>query len=284
MGETTYLFGSIDNIWQAVTMNVVITGSTQGIGLGLAREFLRRGHNVMISSRRGQVIDEVVAELHLEWSGRIVHGCVCDVTDYAQIQTLWDASVEQMGSVDIWVNNAGTEVGKAMLWMQEPETIAATINTNLLGMMYCNQIAIRGMYKQGGGKIFNMEGFGSNGMVRPAVSVYGSTKRAVRHFTKSMAAELAGSPVKVCYLSPGIVITDLLVPPPEQRGKEWEEVKKILNLLADSVATVTPWLVEGMLNVKEGGEAVRWLTPRKIMGRKLMSYFRKRDVFGPLGL
>jgi hypothetical protein len=87
----------------------------------------------------------------------------------------------------------------------------------------------------------------------------------------------------VCYLSPGIVITDLLVPPPEKRGEGWEQSKKILNLLADTVETVTPFLVEGMLQVKEGGEAVRWLTPKKIIMRKLQSYFRKRDVFTPLG-
>ena len=265
-------------------MNVAITGSTQGIGLGMAREFLRRGHNVMISSRRGQVVDQVVAELRLEWPDRTVVGQVCDVADYEQIQQLWDASVKQLGGVDIWVNNAGTEVGKTIFWRQDPSSIAAIVNTNLVGMMYCNQIAIKGMYTQGGGKIFNMEGFGSNGMIRPTVSVYGSTKRALRHFTKSIAQELEGSPVKVCYLSPGIVITDLLVPPPDQRGKAWEEVKKILNLLADTVETVTPFLVDGMLNVKQGGEAVRWLTPRKIMGRKIMSYFRSRDVFTPLGL
>ena len=265
-------------------MNVVITGSTQGIGLGLARDFLRRGHDVVISSRRAHVVDQVVAELQAQWSGRKIVGCRCDVGEYADAQHLWDFAVSELGSVDIWVNNAGTEVGKAMLFMQEPASIAATINTNLTGLMYCNQVAIKGMYQQGGGKIFNMEGFGSNGMVRPAVSVYGSTKRALRHFTKSMALELQGTPVKVCYLSPGIVITDLLVPPPEQRGKGWEEAKKILNLLADNVETVTPFLVEGMLNVKEGGEAVRWLTPGKIMRRKFFSLFRKRDVFTPLGL
>jgi short-subunit dehydrogenase len=266
-------------------MNVVITGSTQGIGLGLAREFLQRGHNVMISSRRPQAVDEVVSLLRDEWPDRDIGGRVCDVADYGQVQNLWDRSVEILGSVDIWVNNAGTEIGKALFYKQDRESIAATVNTNLLGLMYCNQAAINGMYKQpGGGKIFNMEGFGSNGMVRPEVSIYGSTKRAVRHFTKSVAMELKGSPVKVCYLSPGIVVTDLLLPPPEKRGKGWEEAKKILNLLADTVETVTPFLVEGMLSVKEGGEAVRWLTPRKIMGRKLMSYFKKRDIFTPLGL
>lgn len=266
-------------------MNVVITGSTQGIGLGLAREFLRRGHDVMISSRRPQAVEKVVENLRREWPGRKVHGCACDVGVYADVQALWDKSVKDFGTVDIWVNNAGTEVGKAMFFMQEPETIAATVQTNLIGMMYCCQVAIKGMYKQpAGGKIFNMEGFGSNGMVRPAVSVYGSTKRALRHFTKSMAAELEGTSVKVCYLSPGIVITDLLVPPPEKRGKSWEKSKQILNMLADTVETVTPFLVDGMLKVKEGGEAVRWLTPGKVLRRRFMAFFRKRDVFTPLGL
>lgn len=250
----------------------------------MAREFLRRGHNVMISSRRAAVVAQVTADLAQAWPNCSVAGQPCDVGDYEQVQALWDAAAEAFGSVDIWVNNAGIETGATILWMQEPETIAATINTNMTGLMYCNQIAIRGMYKQGGGKIFNMEGFGSNGMVRPGVSVYGSTKCALRHFTKSMALEMKGSPVKVCYLSPGIVVTDLLVPPPEKRGEAWEQSKKILNLLADTVETVTPFLVEGMLNVKEGGEAVRWLTPGKVIRRKLMSYFHKRDIFTPLGL
>jgi short-subunit dehydrogenase len=266
-------------------MNIVITGSTQGIGLGLAHEFLKRGHNVVISSRRAEVVDQVVEQLSKEYSGCKVIGCPCDVGVYDEAKKLWDTAAAELGNIDIWVNNAGTEVGQAMLFMQKPETIAATIQTNLIGLMYCNQIAIKGMYAQPeGGKIFNMEGFGSNGMVRPTVSVYGSTKCAVRHFTKSMVAELKGTKVKVCYLSPGIVITDLLVPPPEKRGKRWEESKKILNLLADTVDTVTPFLVEGMLNAKEGGDAIRWLTPRKVIRRKLMSYVKKRDVFTPLGL
>lgn len=264
-------------------MNAVITGSTKGIGLGLAREFLVRGHDVMISSRTAQAVDDVVAELRARWPERNVAGRVCDVSDYGQVQNLWDRAAEQLGSVDIWVNNAGVETGADLFWRQDRSTIAATVNTNLIGLMYCNQIAINGMYRQGGGKIFNMEGFGSSGMVRPGVSVYGTTKYGVKYLTKALAAEMRGSPVKVCYLSPGIVITDLLVPPPEKRDQNWERSKKILNLLADTVETVTPFLVDGMLAVNEGGEAVRWLTPRKVIGRKLASYFKKRDVFTPLG-
>ncbi|MGI9308948.1 MAG: SDR family NAD(P)-dependent oxidoreductase, partial [Gammaproteobacteria bacterium] len=269
---------------RGVDMKVVITGSTQGIGLGLATEFLKRGHDVMISSRRPQAVDAVVAKLRQDFPGREIAGRVCDVTDYGQIQNLWERSVEILGRVDIWVNNAGRDGPPVPFFLLPREEIASIISTNLLGMMYCNQIVIKGMYAQGGGKIFNMEGFGSNGMVRPGVSVYGSTKCGVRYFTKAMALELKDSEVKVCYLSPGIVITDLLLPPPDKRGEQWEQAKKILNLLADTVETVTPFLVEGMLAANKQGDAVRWLTPGKIMRRKLMSVFKKRDVFSPLGL
>ena len=87
----------------------------------------------------------------------------------------------------------------------------------------------------------------------------------------------------MCSLSPGIVVTDLLVPPPDQRGEAWEKSKKILNILADTVETVTPWLVEGILKADKNGAAVRWLTPGKVRRRFATALFRKRDVFGPLG-
>jgi hypothetical protein len=75
------------------------------------------------------------------------------------------------------------------------------------------------------------------------------------------------------------------VPPPEQRNKNWERSKKILNILADTVETVTPFLVAGMLaRHGKNGAAVRWLSNGKVRSRFFMSIFRRRDVFGPLGL
>jgi len=266
-------------------MHVVITGSTKGIGLGLAREFLQRGHDLVISSRGAAAVEKVVAELKAAFPGRRIVGQACDVADYAQVQALWAAAVAGLGSVDIWVNNAGRDGKKVPFFMIPPEDYVNTINTNLIGLMNCNRVAIPGMYKQGTGMIWNMEGFGSNGAVRPTIGPYGTTKYAVRYFTKALIQELAKSPVKIGYLSPGIVITDLLVPPPARRDKNWERSKKILNILADTVETVTPWLVEGMLREHgKHGAAVRWLTPTKVQGRFLMNIFKKRDVFGPLGI
>ena len=70
-------------------MNVVITGSTKGIGLGLAREFLARGHDVVVSSRGSAPVEKAVAGLRAAFPGRKVGGKVCDVADYAQVQALW---------------------------------------------------------------------------------------------------------------------------------------------------------------------------------------------------
>lgn len=265
-------------------MNVVITGSTKGIGHGMARQFLMRGHDVMISSRRSDAVSQTVLKLAEEFPQRTIGGQACDVSEYDDVQRLWDKSLETLGSVDIWINNAGTDGLKVPFFAMPREDYLQTINTNMIGLLHCNRVVIPGMYAQGGGAIWNMEGFGSNGQTRPGASVYGATKYALKYFTQSVSEELKGTPVRVCFLSPGIVVTDMLVPPPDKRGEAWEQVKKILNVLADTVDTVTPFLVDGILNAKKNGAAVRWLTPAKIRWRFLMNMFKKRDVFTPLGL
>lgn len=265
-------------------MNVVITGSTRGIGRGMAREFLRRGHDVVVSSRGSGAVEKAVAELRAEFPDRRIVGKVCDVVQYTQVQALWEAAVQGLGPVDIWISNAGRDGMKVPFFMLPPDDYVQTVNTNLIGLMHCSRVVIPAMYQQKHGMIWNMEGFGSNGQVRMGIAPYGATKYALRYFTRAMVREVGKGPVKVGYLSPGIVITDLLVPPPEKRDARWEQTKKILNILADTVETVTPFLVEGMLaNHGRNGAAVRWLTNGKIRWRFLTAPVRRRDVFSPLG-
>ena len=265
-------------------MNIVITGSTKGIGFGMAREFLKRGHDVMISSRRVDAVMQAVADLHGEFPDRTVLGRPCDVANFDQVQALWDAAADSFSRIDIWINNAGRDGLKQPFFALPKEDYLQTIQTNIVGLLHCNRVVIPALYKQGGGKIFNMEGFGSNGQTRMGASVYGTTKCALRYFTRSVSQELDGTPVQMGFLSPGIVLTDMLVPPPDQRGPAWERVKPIMNILADTVETVTPFLVDGMLAADKNGAAVRWLTRRKIWWRFFSSRFHKRDVFTPLGL
>lgn len=264
-------------------MNVVITGSTKGIGLGMAREFLRRGHAVMVCSRGHEAVDAAVAGLAAEFPGGRVAGHPCDVADYGQVQSLWDAAAAAFGRIDIWVNNAGRDGMKVPFFMIDPADYRTTVLTNVVGLMNCMRVCITGMHQQQGGWIWNMEGLGSNGQIRRTAAPYGATKYALRYFTRAMVLELKETPVKVGYLSPGIVITDLLVPPADKRGESWQRSKRILNILADTVETVTPFLVDGMLAARESGATVRWLTNGRIRWRFVKSLFVKRDVFTPFG-
>lgn len=258
--------------------NVVITGSTRGIGLGLAREFLARGHAVMISGRTAATVEDVVRRRRLEHRGHEVAGHACDVRSIESVQRLWDAASAQFGSIDYWINNAGRNNPKARLDALEWTEIEDTLDTNLLGLLRGSVVALRGMQRQGSGWIFNMEGFGSDGMIGLDQVPYGVSKYGVRYVTKAMAKTVAGTPVKVGYLSPGIVTTEMAVPRAENRDEFFEKNKGFLNILADHVETVTPWAVERMLAATRNGTAIRWMGVGRAAGRFAMSLVRKRHV------
>lgn len=290
---------------------IVITGSTRGIGLGLAKEFLKRDCAVVVSGRTLAAVNQVVTDLSAlpvpsftqapikaqvaartsqlylaESAPRPDHvlGRPCDVADYAQVQALWDAAVAKFGRVDIWINNAGVSHPRVSFWDQKPERFAPVTDTNLRGVMNGTHVALQGMLAQKSGQIYNLEGFGSGGQMAEGMLLYGSTKRAVTYFTDSLAKDLKDKPVQVCHLSPGIVLTDLLVDDYAGQPERFERAKKFFNILGDNVETVTPYLADRVLanaqrGVRANGTRVAWLTFPKIMFRFLTAGFIKRDLF-----
>ncbi|MCC5825017.1 SDR family oxidoreductase [Alkalimonas sp.] len=259
--------------------NVVITGSTRGIGRGLAAEFLRQGCKVVICGRDPQQVDQTVAELSQAFDGAEVIGQACNVVDATQLQSLWDFAVAQFGRVDIWINNAGISITRKPLAEQSPADLERIVQTNLTAILLANQLCIREMQAQGGGQIWNMEGFGSNGATQPGMAAYGATKRAVTYLIKALQKEVKDTAVQVNALSPGIVVTDLLVNDYDQASEQWHKARKIFNILGDTVETVTPWLVEQILKTNRSGSKVAWLTTGKALCRFWMASFRKRELF-----
>ena len=254
---------------------VVITGSTRGIGLGLAREFLKRSHQVVVSGTSTSSVEQALKQL--DGLGEMI-GQPCQVQDYESVQALWDKGFERFGKIDIWINNAGVSTSKIILDQLQLDEIHKTVDTNLIGSIFCTKVAATEMLKQGFGQIYMFEGFGSNGQLQKGITVYGSTKRALRYFTAAAANEYKDTPILIGSISPGIVTTDLLIRASKDNSKSWERSKKILNILADRVETVTPWLVEQTLNNKKNGAKIAWLTKRKVWGRFLGSLFSKRRV------
>ena len=103
---------------------VVITGSTKGVGLALAKEFLRMGDRVVVCSRRQSSVDETVQVLAERYGKDRVFGVSCDVSDAADVKVLGEFASSRLGLVDIWINNAGRNGGKIPLWEQTPENLA----------------------------------------------------------------------------------------------------------------------------------------------------------------
>ena len=261
---------------------VVITGSTRGIGRGLAENFLARGCKVAISGREQGAVDDVVTELAASCGVQSVTGKACEITSTEQLQGLWDEAINRFGKVDIWINNAGVSAPRKALHETDPTAISRVVEVNLAGLLLANRVALIGMREQGSGQIWNMEGFGSGGQVQPGMCVYGATKRAVNYINKALQKEVKDSAVQVCTLSPGIVVTDLLVGDYDRSSAEWQKSKKIFNILGDKVETVTPYLVDGILKADKSGAKVAWLTGGKAFARFMTAGFNKRDLFSDL--
>lgn len=259
--------------------SVVITGGTRGIGLGMAREFLKRGHQVAICGRSNESTQKTISALSAEFETNRITGVACDVGQLDQVQNLWDTTQKEYGSIDIWINNAGLGNPMGKLWKQSLENIETLVNTNVKGVIHGSNVAIRGMIEQGHGQLYNMEGFGSDGGTRDGLALYGSTKYAVTYITKSLINETKELPIQVCYLSPGIVSTDLLIEGYADSYEDIEGAKRIFNILGDRVETVTPWLVENILSNNKHGTRIAWLTTRKVITRFLTAPFNKRDIF-----
>ena len=115
---------------------VVVTGSTRGIGYGLASEFLKAGCKVVVCGRSQESTDQTVGELAQAYSPESVCGRPCNVRSRTQVQALWDTAWQRFGHVDIWINNAGLGTDQRDVWMHSEEEVAAVVDTNITGTIH----------------------------------------------------------------------------------------------------------------------------------------------------
>lgn len=251
--------------------NVVVTGGTKGAGKAIAKEFLSLGDTVVICSRDAARVKDTVEEL--SEMGK-VFGLATDVTKAADVAKLADFASKEMGQIDIWVNNAGTNAYTFRpILEQDNDNIEEVVKTNMLGVMYCSKEAIRVMRGQNtGGHVFNMDGAGADGGATPRFAAYGATKRSLDQFNKSLRAELGLLGIKnvgVHAISPGMVTTELLM-----AGADNQVSKFFINCLAETPETVAKFLVPRMRSVPSQssqlpipnsflGKYIRFLTPIK---------------------
>nr|XP_048327001.1 chlorophyll(ide) b reductase NOL, chloroplastic isoform X2 [Ziziphus jujuba var. spinosa] len=274
--------------------NVLITGSTKGMGYALAKEFLKAGDNVVICSRSDGV-ESAVQQLRQEFGEQHVWGTQCDIREGQDVKDLVAFAQRNLGYIDIWVlirfnyillhlenmqiNNAGSNAcSYKPLAEASDEDLIEVVTTNSLGLMICCREAIKMMLNQPqGGDIFNIDGAGSDGRPTPRFAAYGATKRSVVHLTKSLQAELRMQDVKnvvVHNLSPGMVTTDLLM-----SGATTKQAKFFINVLAEPAEVVAEYLVPNIRSILANGSMkptyIRFLT-----GLKAYTQIFSRIAFG----
>jgi short-subunit dehydrogenase len=266
---------------------VVITGSTKGIGRGLAEGFIKLGHNAVISSRNQADVDKVSRELAATGPGKC-SGIACDISDKGQLQSLWDHAAAEFGTIDYWINNAGTASARHAVHELPENQTRTLINSNVLGTTFASQVAINGFRNQGHGFLYNMLGGSFDGkFLVPNMGVYSSTKAAVHLLTKYLIKENTNEKIIIGMISPGTLITEnWFEEQKELSAEEWQAIRPTLNVICDYVEDVTPWLVNEILANTKSGTRIAWMSTGKMTKRffdaKVLG--RKRDLFSRFGL
>jgi NAD(P)-dependent dehydrogenase (short-subunit alcohol dehydrogenase family) len=187
---------------------VVITGASSGIGRATALKLAREGANVVVTSRRGDALDELAREC--ETRGGSALAVVADVTDEDQVARIAEEAVERFGRIDVWVNNAAvTAFGR--FEETPPDIFRRVMETNFYGYVHGARAALRQFREQGSGTLINVSSV--VGVVGQAyTSAYTSSKWAIRGFSESLRGELSldeAKDIRVCTVLPAAIDTPL---------------------------------------------------------------------------
>jgi len=184
--------------------NAIITGSTRGIGLAMARGFLEAGATVTICSRKQEGVDEAVAELK-DFSDQVL-GKTVHVGKRESLEELLAASQERFGPVQILVNNAGTNPYSGPIVDSPDAAWDKTMEVNLKGPYILSKLVAKQISE--GGSIINIASIaGLTAMDQQGI--YSTSKAALIMLTKAMARELGRQNLRVNAICPGLIKTKL---------------------------------------------------------------------------
>lgn len=208
----------------------LVTGSTSGIGLGIARSLAREGANIVFNGfGDAQQIDKLHTDLGREFGVRTAYHNA-DMSKPSEIEAMMRFASDQFGGVDVLVNNAGIQ-HVANIEDFPPEKWDAIIAINLTSAFHTTRLALPGMKQKNWGRIINLASV--HGLVGSAQkSAYVAAKHGLVGFTKVTALETAGSGVTCNAICPGWVLTPLVQKQVDDRaardGIGNEQAKKAL--------------------------------------------------------
>ncbi|MDT3670350.1 MAG: bifunctional NADP-dependent 3-hydroxy acid dehydrogenase/3-hydroxypropionate dehydrogenase YdfG [Aromatoleum sp.] len=179
-------------------MIIFVTGASAGFGAAIARAFARHGHRVVAAARRTARLHALADEL-----GDLLFPLELDVRDRARVEALPALLPAEFKEVDVLVNNAGLALGIDPAHRASLDDWETMIDTNCRGLVQLTRAFLPGMVDRGRGHIVNL-GSTAGRWPYPGANVYGATKAFVRQFSLNLRADLAGTPVRVTDVEPGL--------------------------------------------------------------------------------
>ncbi|WP_370200851.1 SDR family oxidoreductase [Aeromicrobium sp.] len=180
----------------------IVTGASRGIGLAAAAALHDAGANVVLTARTEEAAAEAAASV-----GPRAMGVGAHVTDEDLARACVERTMERFGSVDVLVNNAGTNPAYGPVLQQDHGRFAKTLDVNLWGPILWSRLVVDAWMGEHGGSIVNTASIGGLS-VGPDLGVYHVSKAALIHLTKQLAIEL-GPTIRVNAVAPGVVRTRL---------------------------------------------------------------------------
>ncbi len=265
--------------------NVVITGSARGFGYAMLNLFYQDGYNVVMIDMNEEALNQSKEEIQkgkLESENKVLT-YKCDITNSDEVKNLIDDVVAKLGSIDIWINNAGVNQEMLPIWELDIADINRLIDIDLKGTINCSNLVMKQMEKQNLGQIYNVEGFGSDDAKQLGLSIYGTAKRAVTYFTEALAFEVDEKKfnIQVGKITPGIMITNFINHSLGDK-KEFElsdKVKMVYNILGDRPETIAEFMVQRIEKNTKNNVKLTWLTKKRAFGRFMKAPFKKNNYF-----